>query len=394
MLSRRELLASSVRARAALAGSLAYAATADSEKRLWNRPIALGRSGLNVTPLGIGCEEVRDGNLIRKAADLGINHFHTLSNFGIVGQALKPIRNRVVLGTGSNAQTRQNLLDDLERQLRLLGTDYIDLWYLTSKYRPEFISDQLLEAASAAKQAGKIRACAVAGHGLAAIVPRLLEVRETVTAVMVVCNFATWAVAKSESGAPPRTSLPGGHRADIIRLHEAGFGIVSMKPLMGGLRYVPEESQPWANSLSRERRQAALSAALKWLLLNRHVDSTPVQISSFEQLEQDTRAASETFTDLDKRLLATEVARASPHYCRMCQECSSASREALPVSDLLRYLMYAEGYGKVQMAREWFQQLPSHLRATRCRDCAGCTVTCTYGVRVREELSRAQATLS
>lgn len=393
-ISRRKALGVSLCAPAAIPASLPLASSAGPKKRVWNRPIALGRSGLNVTPLGMGCEEVRDGDLIRKAADLGINHFHALSNFAVVGEALKPIRNRIVLGAGSKEQTKQALLGDLDKQLRSFGTDYIDLWYLTSKYRPEFITDELLEAAHAARQAGKIRACGVAGHGLAAILPRLLEVREIVTAAMVVCNFATWAAARPEPNAPPRTSLPGGNRTDIVRLHEAGVGIVAMKPLMGGLRFVPPESRAWADALPKENRQAVLGAALKWVLQNEHVDSTPVQISAVGQLQQNAKAASDAFTESDRRLIGAELARIGPYYCRMCQDCSSSCRKGLPVSDLLRYLMYADGYGNLRGARQCFQQLPARARATRCRDCADCTVTCTYGVKVREQISRAQTVLS
>jgi aryl-alcohol dehydrogenase-like predicted oxidoreductase len=90
----------------------------------------LGLSGLRVTRLGFGCEEAKDPKLIRAAADLGINHFNSfpnrgdISNFPVVGEALRPIRSRVVLATGSNNRTRSGLLEDLDRQLRALGTDY------------------------------------------------------------------------------------------------------------------------------------------------------------------------------------------------------------------------------------------------------------------------------
>jgi ferredoxin len=57
-------------------------------------------------------------------------------------------------------------------------------------------------------------------------------------------------------------------------------------------------------------------------------------------------------------------------------------------------LMYAEGYGNLRKARQCFRQLPAHLRAKRCESCAGCTVRCPYGVRVRDQVTRAQAMLS
>ncbi len=362
----------------------------------WKRLTPLGNSGLKLTRLGMGCEDVTDPALIRKAADSGINHFHALSKFEGVGEALRPIRKQVVLAAGSSEAAGRAMLDDLDRQLRAFGTDYIDLWYLTSKYRPEFITDDLLDAVRQARQAGKIRACAVAGHGLAAIVPRLLGAREVISATMVVCNFATWPrVEKLDPEARPRTALPGGNRADIIRLHEAGIGIIAMKPLMGGLRYVPDEHRGWADSLQQPRHRAdALAAALKWVLGIRYVDSVPVRMSTIEQLEQNVAAAGQEFSDSDERLLSAALQQVSPYYCRMCQECAGSCRQRLPVSDLLRALMYADGYGQPGLGRALFQQLPSRSRAARCSSCNQCTVRCPYGVRVQERLSRAQAILS
>jgi predicted aldo/keto reductase-like oxidoreductase len=363
--------------------------------RSWNRPIPLGKTGLEVTPLGMGCEEVKDPGVIRRAVDLGIRYFHALSNLELVGQALKPVRDHVVLGAGSSEDTALGLERDLSRQLRALGTGHIDLWYLTSKYRPELITDELMECVQRAKQAGKIRACAIAGHGLAAVAPRLLELGDVIGAAMVVCNFATWEHPFASTDRVPSTSLPGGRREDVIRLHDAGIGIASMKPMMGGLKYVPAERRSWADSVDREdRRRAALSAALKWVLRNPHVDTTPVQMQDLEQLEANAKSAAESFSGADQNLLAAEVGRASPYYCRMCLHCQGACRQGLPVADVLRCLMYADGYGNQDRARQEFRTLTSPLQAIRCGDCDGCTVRCPSGVQVRQQMARAQVLLA
>lgn len=381
--SRREVLAAS------LGLPLVMAA------RAWNQPIPLGKTGLEVTPLGMGCEEVKDPGVIRRAVDLGIRYFHALSNLELVGQALKPVRDRVVLAAGSAAGTALGLEQDLSKQLRTLGTAHIDLWYLTSKYKPELITDDLLEGVQRAKKAGKIRACAIAGHGLAAVAPRLLELRDVVGAAMVVCNFATWEHPFASTDRVPSTSLPGGGRDDIIRLHNSGIGIVSMKPMMGGLRYVPAERRSWGDSIiSEDRRRAALSAALKWVLRNPHVDTTPVQMPDLEQLEANAKSAAESFSAADEGLLAAEVGRLSPYYCRMCLQCQGACRQGVPVADVLRYLMYADGYGNLDRARHEFRRLPPHLQATQCSDCDSCTVRCPSGVKVRQQVARAQLLLA
>jgi len=381
--SRRELLASS------LALPLAMAAPP------WNHTVPLGRTGLEVTPLGLGCEDVKDPDIIRRAADLGVRYFHALSNLEITGQALRPVRDRVVLATGSNATTAASLEEALEKQLAALRTDRIDLWYLTSRHKPEAITDEALEVARRARQAGKIRALAVSTHGLGAVTPRLLELRDVIGAVMVVCNFATWERTPAATDRVPSASLPGGTQDDIIRLHKAGIGIASMKPMLGGLKYVPPERAPWTASLADdERRRAALSAALKWALHNPHLDTTPVCVADMRQLEANIKSAGEPFREADRALLAMETARLSPYYCRQCQRCEGACQRGLPVSDMLRYLMYADGYGHLARARREFRALPANVRVVRCGECSGCTVRCPSGVKVRQQLIRAQTLLA
>jgi predicted aldo/keto reductase-like oxidoreductase len=380
-----------------LAASLCLPSALAAGPRDWNRPAPLGKSGLKVTPLGLGCG-VLDANVYQKAVDAGINYFHCLpygqeTFLELVGKAVKPVRSRVVLACGGNQGNKKDLLEQVEKRLKNLGTDYIDLFYLTSKHKPEAITDELMEALRAAKQAGKIRAGALSTHGLAAIVPRLLEVREVVGAIMIVCNFATW-VQAADPNVPPRASLPGGGWEDITKVRKAGIGIVAMKALVGGLQFAPPDRQAWAKSLEGPSRQAALAAALKWVLRNEQVDTAPVAVDDAQQFERNLKTAAEPFTDADKQRLAAAVERISPYYCRMCQRCEGACRSGLPVSDVMRFLMYAEGYGNIERGRREFQRLPQELRAVRCGDCPGCTVRCPNGVRVRERLSRAQTVLA
>jgi len=367
-----------------LAGSLSVPALLAAQSPAWNKPGPLGKSGLKVTRLAFGCAEARDVKLIRKAADLGINYFNSLPNrgltdFKLVGEALRPIRRQAVLAGGSSEKTRQAMLDQLDSQLRDFGTDYLDMWYLIAKQKPEEISDELLEGVRSARQAGKIRTCVVSTHGFAAILPRVLEVREIITALMVTCNFATW----------PGTA------ENITKAHQAGVGIIAMKPLMAGLSSVPKDRQAWLQSPETQaKRQTIIAAALKWVLGNEQVDSAPVIMSTFEHLEGNVKAASETLSEGERQLLAAHLDRVSPYYCRMCQRCEGSCREGLPVPDVMRCLMYAEAYGNKARAHREFEQLPPHLQAVRCDQCPSCTVRCPNGVRIRKQLIRAQTLLA
>ena len=91
----------------------------------------LGRTGIEVTRLGIGgayCQTV-DG--YRQALDCGVNYLDTARNYRngedekVVGQALQKRRDQVILASKTDKRTAHAARQDLETSLRLLKTDYI-----------------------------------------------------------------------------------------------------------------------------------------------------------------------------------------------------------------------------------------------------------------------------
>src|SRR5205823_12715360 len=120
----------------------------------------LGKSPLEVSAIGLGCMGMSFGYgpahdkqemiaLLRKAVELGVTFFDTAEVYGpftnekIVGEALAPMRERVVIATkfgvkpASTDQSRWSELDSrpehvkevAEASLKRLRTDVIDLFY-------------------------------------------------------------------------------------------------------------------------------------------------------------------------------------------------------------------------------------------------------------------------
>ncbi len=117
----------------------------------------LGRSGLRVSALGLGCMGLDFGYgpptdraeavaLIRRAVDLGITFFDTAEVYGpytneeVVGEALAPVRDKVAIATkfgfniGTGYTTALNsrpghIREVVEASLQRLRTDRIDLLY-------------------------------------------------------------------------------------------------------------------------------------------------------------------------------------------------------------------------------------------------------------------------
>lgn len=111
---------------------------------------------LKVSAIGYGCmglshgygsvpEHIESIRLIRQAYDWGCTFFDTAEGYGagdneiLVGEALKPIRDKIVLATKfkvdktEQTSTREGLLEEIQSHvdasLKRLGTDHIDLYY-------------------------------------------------------------------------------------------------------------------------------------------------------------------------------------------------------------------------------------------------------------------------
>jgi uncharacterized protein len=343
-----------------------------------------GKTGLKVTPVSFGCMLVGDQSVIERAADAGIVHFDTArsyqggNNERMVGAALKGRRQNVVISSKSPAKTKADALADLDTSLKQIGTDYLDVWYLHSKNKPEEVAGELLEAQAEAKKAGKIRFAGVSTHlNMPEMLAHIVKLGQT-DVILTAYNF---------------TMAPDMGEA-IRAARKAGVAIVAMKVMAGGFNRIRRGDRLYGadpNALAGKlRRDGGMLSALKWALRNAAVDTAIIGITSVEELEENLRAMAEPFGQEDARKLALQLDRIRPLYCRMCGACDGACPRGVPVPEMLRHLSYAEGYGQFPLARQRFLELPAAARQARCSDCASCAIQCPNGVSVRERLLRAQ----
>ena len=151
--------------------------------------VKLGNTGLDVSRLCIGCmsfgvaerwvhpwvlDEERSRPIIKKALDLGINFFDTANVYSdgtseeIVGRALKDFANRdeIVLATkvhfrmheGPNGAglSRKAIMNEIDKSLKRLGTDYVDL-YQIHRWDYNTPIEETMEALHDVVKAGKVR---------------------------------------------------------------------------------------------------------------------------------------------------------------------------------------------------------------------------------------------
>lgn len=149
----------------------------------------LGNTGLDVSRLCLGCmsfgnlersfhkwvlDEEQSRIMIKKALEFGINFFDTANVYAegtseeILGRALKDYANRdeIVLATkvysrmheGPNGAglSRKAIMSEIDKSLKRLGTDYIDL-YIIHRWDNDTPIEETMEALHDVVKAGKAR---------------------------------------------------------------------------------------------------------------------------------------------------------------------------------------------------------------------------------------------
>ncbi|HJW40125.1 MAG TPA: aldo/keto reductase [Rhizomicrobium sp.] len=151
----------------------------------------LGRTRLNISVAGLGCGgHSRLGQtygnsfeqsvaVVEAAIDLGINWIDTATAYGtekIVGAAVRAQRDKVYISTKTailpwgepkaSPYTGAQVLEQLEKNLGRLGTDYVDLYNLHGIVHAQldYVQAEIVPALLKAREQGKIRFLGITEH--------------------------------------------------------------------------------------------------------------------------------------------------------------------------------------------------------------------------------------
>lgn len=193
------------------------------------RRMRLGKTNLMVGATGFGALPVQRVSfaeaeaLLRRALDGGIDYFDTARMYTDseekIGRAFSGLRDKVFLATKTHGKTGTEVKDHLETSLKLLRTDYIDVYQC---HNPSFLpepggEDGVYDALLRAREEGKIRHIGITSHSMA------LANRAIASGLYETLQF-------------PFSCLSTGEDIALVRRAQAAdMGFVAMKALSGGL---------------------------------------------------------------------------------------------------------------------------------------------------------------
>jgi len=330
----------------------------------------LGTTGIEVSALTIGVNELMEPAVIRHALDRGINTIETsrIYNGGraeeTIGEAIQGYpRDKIVICTKVPRDSGYlPVMQAVEASLRALGTDYIDLLMIHGLHddirsRREPAEAALLDL----KRAGKIRACGAATHNLNQIVP--LAMRERIHDVVLVFFNAL---------------SPGQDISLLTRARASGIGIMAMKTHSGYPRAVSG---------------AEMASILRFVVSHGFIDTATVRMNSFSAVDAFRDALQNPYSEEDGQTISRLVASLDPVHCRSCYRCAEACAAGLTVPEIMRSLIYLDGYGNEDNARDYYTSVVRPGTGQTCRRCSPCRVSCPYGLDVGHRMQRAEQIL-
>lgn len=375
-ISRREFLRAAGAAGAGLAlgatGVLAGAATTMPASGLAALTVPIrpfGKTGVKLPCLGFGAafDVLAKQDLLAAALKYGLTYWDTAESYARgksekgIGQYLRKHpadRKRIFLVSKAFTREPERIGALLDQSLERLGTDHIDLYHIHAIRGPEELSrwgKQWKAWAEGAKKSGKIKLLGISTHQNMAAVLAAVAKLGWIDGVLVAYNYRFLKDDKMQ--------------AALEACHKAGKGLIAMKMMaVGPFEHLSARpGEPHIRLLEPLRRKgwSEPQAKLKAVWSDKRIASISTRMNKPEYLRENVAAAMDrkALSPSDLERLGEHARRTRGGYCAGCAErCESAVAGAVPICDVMRYLMYYRAYGDRSRARELFAALPEVQR--------------------------------
>lgn len=349
----------------------------------------LGKTDFKVSDISFGNAGMQDCSLLEYAMDHGINYVDTARQYydmeKVIGQIFPQKRDKLFVTTKLEPElftaetTEEQILTALDESLARLNTDYVDCCLIHSVGDPNLggleriQNPAIVKAFTRAKKAGKTRFWGASSHG-----PRMVE------------DF-TWLIENTDIDMimPGMNFMTKGLEPVLEKAKAKDIAVVAMKSLSAAkkidyTKYMKE---------GRTARQALI----KWMLAQPGIDTIAISMRTFEDIDEFVAASGNPdMSCREKKVLEGYAAALDHDYCRPgCDGCLTACPRKVRISDILRYRLYFNNYGREKYAMSLYASLPESDRAHACHSCNGmCGLSCPYGLDIRSKLVQAHNDLT
>lgn len=323
----------------------------------------LGKTGLKISRMGFGgipiqrVDRETARTLTHRLLEAGVNYIDTARGYTVseeyLGFGLEGIRDRFILATKSMARTRDEMAADIDRSLKNLRTDYIDLYQVhnpTMEQLAQVIAPGgALEALLEAKSAGKIRHIGLTAHAM--------QVFESALDMDWVETFMF-----------PYNIVENQGEDLIRRCAGKNIGFIAMKPLAGG---AIEDA----------------SLALRYIRANPSVSVVIPGMAEEGELAQNLAAMNDLSPLSEEELTRMEAIRKilGTQFCRRCNYCQPCTA-GINISSAFLFDGYLSRYGLADWAKARYASMDK--TASDCVGCGVCETRCPYHLPIREMLAK------
>lgn len=324
----------------------------------------LGKTGLQVSELGFGSIPIMHLStneavtILRHAHDQGITLYDTANAYSDsedkIGRAFQGMRGKVIIATKTLKRDRQGAEEDIERSLKMLRTDYIDIYQLhqmsqETDWEKAIGPDGAMEAIVKAQLDGKIKHIGVTSHNLA------MAIKIIKTGLFATIQF-------------PFNFIEDAVKDELHPLaRELAMGILVMKPFAGGV---------------------IDDAALAFKFLRQFPDAIPLPgYNSVESVDQIVSFyfQANTVTATDFAAMAKYRYDLGQDFCRRCEYCQPCPQGVM-ITSAMQYRVLERKMPVHILVKSFAGQAIETV--VNCIECGECIKRCPYNLEIPEILKR------
>jgi uncharacterized protein len=367
-----------------------FAAETSNDSLLKEMPKrVLGKTGVQVPILALGgiTDWTTNMPLLRVAMNMGVTYWDTADGYvngrseigiGQYFQKYPEDRKKIFLVTKTDATTENEMTKSLNTSCERMKTDYVDLYFIHGLRSTDSLTQEVKAWAEQNKKEGKIKFFGFSAHVNNSEILIKTSTMTWIDAIMPTYNYRTMFNADITKG--------------IDACAKAKIGLIAMK-VMGMRSSGAESSEEQAVIKSFTDSGYTLGQAkLKAVWKDERIASSCVAMYSLNILKDNVTAATDNrqLSGREIEMLQRYAKDTCGHYCLGCMKCASVMGADSKIPDVMRYMMYYNGYGERDRARKEFSNLPDSLRHNLAlKDYSPAEALCPQHIRIGEVMREA-----